>query len=263
MHPPRRHASGLRCTHTHAAPTISHNTNKPISREVGKPESREAGKSASIPPTRAGCHSPVMVIAQCNDCTLQSLPPLFFSLPRRVNHHTSASLHPPPTRGAPAHRNAAKTSPRIYHLPPPTAGSRDSEMQSLHNAITTLQHLFLSYPALISTHHCPRSSPPYRSQFITPPAPPPPPCPALATSLPCTQQRERPPPAPTTTPKNQQVGKPISREAGKPESWKVGKLVSAPPVPCRLPPAGNGDSTMQSQHSAITAQCGHPARARL
>ena len=34
----------------------------------------------------------------------------------------------------------------------------------------------------------------------------------------------------------------------------------SPPLPSLLAPAGNGDSTMQSQHSAITAQRNHPPR---
>lgn len=44
---------------------------------------------------------------------------------------------------------------------------------------------------------------------------PPPARPVLTASFPCTQQQGRLPPAPATTPKNQ--------EAGKLESWKVGE----------------------------------------
>lgn len=93
--------------------TRSPHQRQPQRQQVEKLESRKVGKLVSIPSTRAGCHPPVMVMAQCNNCTLQSLPLLFFSLPRRVNHHTSASflasatqpwlhhtsasLHPPPT----------------------------------------------------------------------------------------------------------------------------------------------------------------------
>lgn len=128
-----------------------------------------------MPPTRARCHPPVMVMAQCGHSTLQSLPLLFFSLPRRVNHHTSASflasatqpwlhhtsasLHPPPTRGAPARRNAPKTSHpgSTAFLHPQSvvviAQCSHSTLQSLHHAITTLQHLFLSYPTLASNNH--------------------------------------------------------------------------------------------------------------
>lgn len=46
---------------------------------------------------------------------------------------------------------------------------------------------------------------------------------------------------------------PQRQQTKKPESWKVGKSASTPPVPCRLPPAGNGYGAMQSLHSAITA----------
>lgn len=130
-----------------------------------------------------------------------------------------------------------------------------------------------------------RSPVPYRSQFITPPAtllsyP----APSLAlqsarlplpypagrpnpTSAPCPPRARRlvsmHPAAgetPHHQPQRQRTSKPTSREVGKLESWKVGEHTT---IPCRLPPADNGDSTMQGLHSAITAQCSHTARARL
>lgn len=208
-----------------------------------------------------------MVIAQCNDCTLQSLPLLLFSLPRRVNHHTlripaPATLHARTHQRSAPRRNAAKTS-RPHHCA--TFPSEPAPARINTRGASPTQS-FLSYPAPTPPPPAARrcrivhgSSHPLQPFSLTP-------HPHLPSSLrachfltpPVGQTQRAHPPAPPHTrsphhqPQRQQTNKPTSREAGK--------LVSAPPVPCRLPPAGNGDSTMHSLHSAITAQCGHTTR---
>lgn len=144
---------------------------------------------------RAGCHPPLIVIAQCNDCTLQSLPLLFFSLPRRVNHHTSASLHPPPSTPAPATHNPPGERPPARRNAPKTS----------HPGSTAFLH---PQPVVVTAlcNHCIMQSPP---------------C-STSSSL---TRRSHPT---TTTPKNQQAKKPASREAGKSECWKVGNPRTQP-----------------------------------
>lgn len=90
MHPSRRYASGLRCTRTHAAPTIRHNANKSRSRKVGK--------SASTPP--APCRLPP---AGNGDSTMQSL-------------HNAVTRTPPPAGGTTGRRPNPAT-----HYPAPPA----------------------------------------------------------------------------------------------------------------------------------------------
>ena len=184
-----------------------------------------------------------MVIAQCNDCTLQSPPLLFFSLPRRVNHHTSASLHPPPSTLAPT------TAPPF---PPPTVGSCDSTMRSQHSVITAqCSHTTRrSHPTITARARRRRivhsSSHPLHRFLLLPCAR------CLASMYPAAGE------TPTST--NHNTKEPASQETGKSRSRKVGEHTTNP---CWLPSADNGDGTMQSQHSVITAQCSHTARARL
>lgn len=101
--------------------------------------------------------------ALCNHCPCSSSPypagrPPHLRIPAPATLH-ARTRYPPPTRGAPARRNAPKTShpgSTAFLHPQPvvvTAQCSHSTLQSLHHAITTLQHLFLSYPALASNNH--------------------------------------------------------------------------------------------------------------
>ena len=191
-----------------------------------------------------------MVIAQCNNCTLQSL-------------HNAVTRTHPPTRWR-HHRQETKPSnalPSASGLPrqlPDKSESQQIDKSESRKAgklasAPTSQHLFTppalaTSPRLLACNHPMGETPAVltRCNVVSsshPPSPypagrPPPARPVLTASFPCTQQQGRLPPAPATTPKNQEVG--------KLESWKVGKLASAPaPVPCWLPPAGNGDGTIQ------------------
>ena len=120
---------------------------------------------------------------------------------------------------------------------------------------------FLSYPAG-------KSPPPSRIA-----AKPPPPCipAALAASFSLTPPVNQCPPAPSPllpprerSPSYPGVNQPHlcytthQRETPALRSPPPDPPARSPPLPSLLAPAGNGDSTMQSQHSAITAQRNHP-----
>ena len=174
-----------------------------------------------------------MVIAQCNDCTLQSL-------------HNAVTRTPHPLAAPPAgDQTLQRTTQRLRLAPPTSRQANKSKNQQIDKL------------ASWRAHHQHRAGCARHLQGLT-----------IYPCRPCRAPPPRTHVAPTSIshntkePASQETDKSRSRKAGKLESWKVGKLASVPPRIYRLPPptVGNGDSTIQSQHSAITAQCRHTTR---
>ena len=105
----------------HTQPPPSGTT--PTSREAGKSESQRAHHQH-----RAGCHPPVMVIAQCNDCTLQSL-------------HNAVTRTPHPLAAPPAgDQTLQRTTQRLRLAPPTSRQANKSKNQQIDKLASWRAH---------------------------------------------------------------------------------------------------------------------------
>lgn len=189
-------------------------TSRPESQQVEKPESWRAHHQH-----RAGCHPPVMVIAQCNDCTLQSL---HIAIPRtppaRWQHHrqeTKPCNALPSASGLPRQLPDKSESQQIDKSEIRKVGKRPHPTTPLHPfLLTSATHPPVHYP------HPPRSRPPSCLAGRPPPAGPSPLARFHALSSRGDPHQHQP--------QHQRVNKPRSRKAGK--------LATTPPTPYSPPP---------------------------